>query len=263
MAVFHHALDLARMFDAHLSVIIVGINQTDSGFYYAGAQAIISQENLDTAKATSAGIKDQIEIELAEEVVSWDVTCVSLQSSRLRDFITTQAQFSDLLVLPSPYGIGRNEIDVIAVETGLFDVGMPVLIIPDNYSGSVIFNRILLAWNGGREAQSAARKAIPFIAKANKTDIVIIDLPVHTNDRSDPGGQLALFIIRHGGQADITILARSEHSVSDTLNRVAMEKECNLIVMGAYGHSRMREAIIGGATRDMLEKAQVPVLMAR
>ena len=92
--------------------------------------------------------------------------------------------------------------------------------------------------------------------------IVVIDPPVHGAERSDPGGQLCQMLVRHGVRAEVSVLARSEPRISDVLTRHLREQGADLMVMGAYGHSRLREAIVGGATRDMLKHAQVPVFLA-
>ncbi len=119
-----------------------------------------------------------------------------------------------------------------------------------------------MAWNESDEAMRAARASLPFIAKASETDITIIDPPRHGKGRSDPGGSLACYLNRHGAKSEISIVARSEPKISDTLIRRSREAGVDLLVMGAYGHTRMREAIIGGATRHMLEHSEVPILMA-
>ena len=98
--------------------------------------------------------------------------------------------------------------------------------------------------------------------EAGSVQIVVIDPPVHGPGRSDPGGQLAAWLSRHGIRPDIDVLARTMPRVSDVIRRHAADTAADLIVMGAYGHSRFRESILGGATRDMLEETGVPVLMA-
>ena len=81
-------------------------------------------------------------------------------------------------------------------------------------------------------------------------------------ERSDPGGLLCQLLVRHGVQAEVSVLARTLPRVSDVLARHVRDLDAGLLVMGAYGHSRFREAILGGATRDMLEAAEVPVFLA-
>jgi nucleotide-binding universal stress UspA family protein len=104
---------------------------------------------------------------------------------------------------------------------------------------------------------------LPVLARASQVEIVVVDPPRHGPDRSDPGGRLAQMLARHGIRADIRILARTMPQISDVLARQVEDSGADLLVMGAYGHSRLREAILGGATRNTLEKSKVPVLMIK
>ena len=104
--------------------------------------------------------------------------------------------------------------------------------------------------------------ALPLLQAAHLVNIAVIDPPQHGPERSDPGGMLCQMLVRHGVKAEVSVLARSMPRISDVLNRHVRDMDADMLVMGAYGHSRFREAILGGATRNMLEMAEVPVLMA-
>jgi nucleotide-binding universal stress UspA family protein len=91
--------------------------------------------------------------------------------------------------------------------------------------------------------------------------IKVIDPPVHGANRSDPGGLLSQYLARHGVRAEIDVLAKTLPRVSDVLLRHARDISADMVVMGAYGHSRFREAILGGATRNMLEQSEITVFM--
>ena len=109
---------------------------------------------------------------------------------------------------------------------------------------------------------TAVRRALPFLKAAEMVDITVVDPPSHGPERSDPGGLLCQMLVRHGVRAEVSVLAKTLPRVSDVLARHVRDRDADLLVMGAYGHSRFREAILGGATRNMLEQAEVPVLMA-
>ena len=109
---------------------------------------------------------------------------------------------------------------------------------------------------------TAVRRAMPFLTAADSVEITVIDPSPHGPERSDPGGALCQMLTRHGVKAEIAVLARTMPQISDILNRRATEIGADMVVMGAYGHSRFREAILGGTTRDMLEHAEVPVFLA-
>ena len=92
--------------------------------------------------------------------------------------------------------------------------------------------------------------------------MTVVDPPSRGPERSDPGGLLCQFLVRHGVKAQVSVLAKTMPKISDVLARHALEQGCDMMVMGAYGHSRLREAVLGGATRAVLESSAIPVLMA-
>ena len=108
----------------------------------------------------------------------------------------------------------------------------------------------------------AIRTALPLLQAAKSVHIAIIDPSDSGSERSDPGGALAVFLSRHNIRCDIQVLARQGSSISERLSQHVIETGSDMLVMGGYGHSRFREAVLGGATRDMLEHSKVPVLMA-
>ena len=110
--------------------------------------------------------------------------------------------------------------------------------------------------------QAKYRAALPILKNADLVRVVVVDPPSHGPNRSDPGGMLSQFLSRHGVRVEIDVLSKTLPRVSDVIMRHAKDANCDMVVMGAYGHSRFREAILGGATRNMLEQAEIPVFMA-
>ena len=247
---------------AHLSVVCLGIDRIQPGPYYAGASAVALQMSLEEAQTEARAAETEANRLLKGAALSWDVTALAVQLGTLGNVVASRAEFADLVVLPKPYGEGRTQEDVAILEGALFGTRAPVLVVPPDQTGPLAANRILIGWNQSPEALAAIRAALPLLRKASAVTIAIIDPPSHGRDRSDPGGLLAEMLARHGVRADIAVLARTMPRVSDVMCRQANDIEADLIVMGAYGHSRLREAILGGATRNMLEVSPVPVFMA-
>ena len=137
-----------------------------------------------------------------------------------------------------------------------------MLVLPESGEVKAQPGTVLLAWNESVEALAAIRKALPFLQAAHSVRIVVVDPPAHGPERSDPGGLLGQMLSRQGVKCEIDVLSKTMNRVSDVLNRHVTDTSADMLVMGAYGHSRFREAILGGATRNMLENATVPVLMA-
>jgi nucleotide-binding universal stress UspA family protein len=180
----------------------------------------------------------------------------------LTPYVAHRARLSDLVVLPKPYGPGRGHENEAITEAALFNGHVPVLVIPDGGTYPDPVGHVVVAWNESTEALAAIRAALPILQGAGSVDIAVIDPPTHGPDRSDPGGQLSQMLARHGVRTEVSVLAKTMPRVSDILCRYCGDKEADLLVMGAYGHSRFRESILGGATRNMLEVSEVPVLLA-
>jgi nucleotide-binding universal stress UspA family protein len=256
------AIDLARREGGHLDVLCLGIDPTQPDFYYAGANAVAIQTSLAEASARASSLEKSVKERLDGSSVSWAAYAVTAQMPGLAQVIAHNLRLSDIAVLPRPYGEGRGHEHEAIVEAVLFDTGIPVLVVPD---GGVLANPIesvVIAWNESSEALTAVRAALPLLKAADEVNITIIDPPPHAPDRSDPGGALSQMLSRHGVKADVSVLAKTLPRVSDVIARQLLDRDADLLVMGAYGHSRIRESILGGATRNMLQIAEVPVLMA-
>lgn len=261
-APLQHLIALAEAQDAHAEALCLGVDRTQTGYYYAGANAMVLQETLTKAHIQSAEILGLANDILGNSGVRWSAEDGVSQIADLGRHVAHRARFSDLVVLPQPYGDGRgSEIEAV-VEAAMFEGHAPVLVLPENVPPKGRPESIMVAWNESVESMRAIRQALPFLTAADLVRIVVIDPPKHGPERSDPGGMLSQMLARHGVRCEIDVLSKTMTRVSDVLNRHAVDTNSDMIVMGAYGHSRFREAILGGATRNMLEKAAVPVFMA-
>lgn len=256
------AIAVANRYEAHLEVLCVGLDHTQPSFYYAGANAIIQQETLTRARETAQAVEQAVEERLNREGIPWGTEAVVAQIVGLSDVVAQHARFSDLVIMPPPYGEDRDLADEAAIEAAMFGGKAPLLMMPAGCSGDRMGRKIVIAWNQSPESLTAIRLSMPLLQAADVVNICIIDPPQHGPDRSDPGGALSQMLARHGVRAEISVLAKTMPRVSDVLLRHMQDIEADLIVMGAYGHSRFREAILGGATRSMLEKSQFPVMLA-
>jgi nucleotide-binding universal stress UspA family protein len=145
------------------------------------------------------------------------------------------------------------------LEAALMESGRPVLVAPPAAPASV--GRVVtIAWKGTREAAGAVSAALPFIARAERVVILTIDEDDPAEDRSPE--RLQRVLRWHNPAVLMHRLVREHGSVAETLLAAAMHAESDLLVMGGYGHTRLREAVFGGFTRHVLERAELPVLMA-
>lgn len=256
------AISFARKNDVHLHVLCVGVDHTAPGFYSAGASTVAVQQNFEVARKEAAATEAVARKRLDAEDIKWDVRTITVMPGGLMSVMSDTMRFFDLMFLRGPYQAKGDDIDRQIFETCMFNARAPVVIVPDDASTECDFDRILLGWDDGQQALASVRAALPLIQNASVTEIVIVDPPAHGPDRSDPGGRLAAYLARSGATADIAILARTQPTIAEQLLQYANDQQSDLIVMGAYGHSPLREAVLGGATRDMLRKAKLPILMA-
>lgn len=253
---------LARDFDAHAEALCIGVDRSQAGYYYAGANALVLQESLQRAQEEAQLLLARTNDFLDEPGLRWAAQDAVAPIADVGRHVAYRARFADLVVAPLPYGENRGVEHETVVEAALFEGRAPVLVVPDGSAPVARPKTVILAWNESVEALAAARRALPFLQSADLVRITVIDPPSHGPERSDPGGPLGQMLARHGVKCEIDVLSRSLMRISDVLNRHVLDAGADMVVMGAYGHSRFREAILGGATRNMLEKASVPVFMA-
>ncbi len=256
------AIELARRNDAHLDVLCLGLDRTQPGFYYAGANAMVVQDNITQAREESVKIEQQVRKRLEGLNFNWSTTAMSAQMVAVSGLIAHHTRFADLVVLPRPYGEGRGHDNEAVTEASMFDGDVPVLIQPDAKPFPDDVRTVLVAWNESTEALRAVRAAMPFLVQADNVNITIVDPPQHGPERSDPGGALSQMLSRYGVRPEVSVLSKTMPRVCDVLTRHCGDIGADMMVMGAYSHSRFRESILGGATRTMLELAEIPVLMA-
>jgi nucleotide-binding universal stress UspA family protein len=174
------------------------------------------------------------------------------------------ARYADLVVVgqPDPDRATEDRMPGYFAEDLVLSAGRPVLLVP--YAGhfAAVGSRVLVAWNASREAARAVTDALPLLQRAKSVEVVAFEPQRSGADHgAEPGADIALYLARHGVKV---AAARQQAGIdvgSQILSRAA-DSDADLIVMGAYGHSRGRELVLGGATRSLFQAMTVPVLMA-
>ena len=169
--------------------------------------------------------------------------------------IVRRGRLFDVTVLARPHN-GYDQTSSTAVTSALLEMGRPILIAPPE-GPPTVGKRLLLAWNETREAAESVWAALPFASKAEEVAVVSV---TEANSSADPG-EIVQALARHGIAAAGQILTRNKASMGESLLAAVEERKCDLLVMGAYGHSRLQELILGGATQHVLKHIRVPVLM--
>lgn len=152
----------------------------------------------------------------------------------------------------------------------LVNAGRPVLIVP--YAGQVaaVGREVLVSWNASKEAARALLLALPLLQQAARVHLAVLDAPPGSRALADAQAPEPLaFLARHGINAELSVHtldarrgARRQRGIGEALLSLATDRSADLLVMGAYGHSRVRESLLGGVTRTVLEAMTIPVLMA-
>ena len=177
---------------------------------------------------------------------------------QLPAILARQGRRADLVVV----GPGTNTDQSALTEAAFMDTGRPALVVPEAWSGTLPPKRALVAWDGSRESARAAGDAVPLLQAAE--DVVVLTVDAHRagarfSDR--PGFGLSTYLTRHGAKARVKQVTASG-GVADTILAQVAEESADLLVMGGYGHSRVREMMFGGVTRSILESTTCPILVA-
>ena len=260
------ALAFSRRHDSHLDIICLGIDPARYEAMPAGTVAMALDTGAKEAQEDAEALAGWVRRTIGEGHPRCAVEATTLTLLGIDPGIARMARYADLVIAGQAYGPERLQVHAMIVEAALFGTSAPVLIVPDGRAQAAAVAgdpvRPLVAWNETDEALGAVRRALPLLRAASHVDVVMVDPAPHSAERSDPGGALAVMLSRHGVRAEVSIVARTLPAVSEVIRRYAADHGNDLIVMGAYGHSRFREALFGGATREMLNAPELPVMMA-
>ncbi|MET0867380.1 MAG: universal stress protein [Pseudorhodoplanes sp.] len=185
-----------------------------------------------------------------------------LESSLLASIetFTRMARVFDLSVVRQPQP-DRDDAAQDMLEAALFDSGRPTLIVPYIQKQGFSTKRVLCCWDGSRAAARAMGDALPILQKAGKVEVLTISTGKF-DERDVAGADLATHLARHKLQVELVRIPAADIDVASAVLSHAADSGADLIVMGGYGHSRLRELALGGATRGMLESMTVPTLMS-
>jgi nucleotide-binding universal stress UspA family protein len=247
------ALDIARQTGGHLSCVQVTPVDAYAGDPYGGLFGMAAL--IDTIHDSDKALRQDIERRLGREGVAWDWRCFD---GNVVETLIDQSLLADLVVLSQPNGVRHARPPSAIIGDVVIHARCPVLMVPHGQRRLDLDGPALVAWNGSAEAAHALRLALPLLKRAGGVHIVEVsdDLP------AVPTAEAALWLSRHGITADVHEWPAKGRRVSVALLHAAHELSAAYLVMGAYGHSRFRETVLGGVTRDLIASAGVPLLLA-
>lgn len=255
------AIDLAHAYEAHLTGLHVAVDPVLPG----GARgevplqflAALEEQTEQRAQAVMARFAEAVE----KEGLTADSRTERGPAIQVADIVSLHARYADLVILGQPEPEPPRDVDSHLAENVILSSGRPALVVPYIGAGKSLGRRVLVAWDAGREAARAVNDALPFLRRADKVSILVIS--PHKGDHGpEPGADIALHLARHGVRAEAQHLAADDLSVGNALLSRLADLDIDLLVMGAYGHSRLREWVLGGATREIFQQMTVPVLMS-
>lgn len=247
------ACDLARAVDGHITCL----HATPFEDYLATdplVVAALSEEFSEKMKRRRQEVQQRVESELAREGVLWDWIHVD---SLMSDALVRFSPLADAIVVSQADGaVLRDEPRPVAGAIATA-AKAPVLVVPQSSRRFDAQAPALIAWNASPEAAMAVKAAVPLLRLAASVSI----LAVRDRQPQYPSDSAARYLSRHGIEAELLQRPVGD-GTSETLVATARELGSGLIVMGAYGHSRLRETLLGGVTREMLQTSPLPLLLA-
>jgi nucleotide-binding universal stress UspA family protein len=255
-----YAVSVAATFDAHLAGIaflydpIVPV----SGAGYIPADVIDAQER-ENEEATRAAL-DRFNTACSRAGVGAEPLTLSASFAGVGEQFSRIARRFDLSI------VGQAEpessaVEEIIAESALFESGRPVIVVPYIQRAPLKLDNVMVCWDGSRASARAIADAMPLLAKAGRVEVVIV-----TNERGKQdeieGADMGEHLARHGLNVDVKRTALGDIDVADVLLSHAADAGSDFMVMGGYGHSRLREFVLGGVTRSIFRSMTVPVLMS-
>lgn len=257
------ALDLATRFDAHLVGLYVSPELNVPSFI----EAHLSEELRSAQIGRRRERADEIIGRFEDAARRAGRTVESRQAAAFLDDIPEvlafHGRYADLLILGQHDPEDEEALPPSLVQETLLSVGRPCLLVPYIGVPENFGRQVLLAWDSGREAARATIDALPLLRRAEKVRILAVNPQRGLDGHGDtPGADVALALARHGVIAEAQQTVSEELEVADVLLSRAADYGSDLIVLGAYAHSRLRDLVLGGVTRSLLRQMTVPLLMS-
>jgi nucleotide-binding universal stress UspA family protein len=255
-----YAISVAAAFDAHLAGIAFLYDPIApvSGAGYIPAEVIETQER-DNEAATRAAL-GRFTAASARAGVTAEPLTLSASFGGVGEQFGRIARRFDLSI------VGQAEpetsaVEEIIAESALFESGRPVIIVPYIQKAPLKLDRVMLCWDGSRTAARAIADAMPLLHRAGRVEVVIVANERGKQDEIE-GADMGAHLARHALNVEVKRIALGGIDVADVILSHAADASSDFIVMGGYGHSRLREFVLGGVTRSILRSMTVPVLMS-
>jgi nucleotide-binding universal stress UspA family protein len=255
-----YAISVAKTFEAHIGGVGFVYEPVIPGSLLGGIPVdLIEAQREENAKGAKAAVA-RFETAAKAAGVSAEVRILDASIAGAADLFGRIARRFDLAVV----GQARpreGSSEELLIEGALFESGRPVVIVPYVQTQALKLERVLVCWDASRPATRAIADALPFLQRARAVEIVAVS-GEHSKGRELAGTNMARHLARHGINVELRRVSAVDDDVPSALRAHAIERGADFMVMGGYGHSRLREFILGGATRTILTSTTIPVLMS-
>ena len=251
------ALGFAEFHKASLSVVILSaLPSADYALTIAARPYAFLQDYTEAVEAK------QERIGALARSTNVEIRTISDQPSVIFVKTAVYARYADVVLIGPADSYDHPPIRRETAESILFSSGRPVLILPGGYKARAI-EHLAIGWNATREATHALRDATTFASPGASIDILVLDAkPTLKGHGSEPGADIARHLARHGFVSRVVPVRGGDEADGDALVTAARRSGAAMLALGAYGHSRLREMILGGVTRDLISGASLPLLFA-
>lgn len=256
------AAAVAEGLGAHLTVLALGVAPPPPTSPYGVVSNDVWASEIREGQGSANARASEIAALLDQRGVASSVQAHYVDRGTVSTLVARFARYADLtLITPEQGDVALAQSWV--VNGALFESGRPVLLLPKGPFAFPKAERIMLAWDASVEAAKAVRDAIGLMKAAREVTAVLIDpVPSFDGHGPEPGADLAAYLARHGIGVDVRLMPREGKEVAELLQRTALDLNADLIVMGGFGHSRLRQRIFGGTTTSTMRGTEAPVLMA-
>ncbi len=259
-----HLLEAASAFanerDAHLVALVCGIEPMTPYVDMMAAPIDAYIEELRQAQADTRAEAKRVDTLLTRLGGSFEVRGNTVQSGLCGAEFARHARYADIAIFPRPEGSATVQR---MLDTTIFDAGKPVILCPDGCSLAGIGRRVAIAWDASKEAARAVGDALPLMRDAQDVRVVVVDphiAPVKHGE--EPGADIAAVLARHALPVAVDALPDADHRFAEVFLKHARDIDADFLVAGAYGHARVVQVVLGGATRDLMRDAPLPLLLS-
>jgi nucleotide-binding universal stress UspA family protein len=255
------AVTIAETFDAHIAGVAFAYAPDFPGYVMLEIPSDIVAQMIAEGEKTASAAIERFEAAARRSQLSAEHRLLKTIGGSAPSILATLARRFDLSVFmqSEPDGVDNNDM----IETSLFQSGRPLIVVPHIQKDGLKLDHLVCCWDGSSAAARAINDALPLLVKATTVDLLIV-LNEKTNSKTNVirGAEMAKHLARHDVKVQIETVPAADIDVTNAILSYVADNSATLIVMGGYGHAKLREVVLGGVTRDMLKSMTVPVFMS-